>query len=93
MLGNLTGWHLLIVLAVVLLIFGAAKLPALARSMGQSARILKSEMKAGTDPAADAVIPDAAVPIGPEAPVARVTPIVSESSASVSRADAASSPR
>ena len=27
MLGNLTGWHLLIILAVVLLIFGAAKLP------------------------------------------------------------------
>ena len=47
MLGNLTGWHLLIILAVVLLIFGAAKLPALAKSMGQSARILKSEIAAG----------------------------------------------
>jgi sec-independent protein translocase protein TatA len=39
MLRNLTGWHLLIVLAVVLLIFGAAKLPALAKAVGQSARI------------------------------------------------------
>lgn len=45
MLGNLTGWHLLIVLAVVLLIFGAAKLPALAKSVGQSARIFKGEMR------------------------------------------------
>ena len=45
MLGNLTGWHLLIVLAVVLRIFGAAKLPALAKSVGQSARIFKGEMK------------------------------------------------
>jgi sec-independent protein translocase protein TatA len=45
MLGNLTGWHLLIILAVVVLIFGAAKLPALAKSVGQSARIFKSEMK------------------------------------------------
>jgi sec-independent protein translocase protein TatA len=43
MLQNLTGWHALIVLAIVLLIFGAAKLPALARSLGQSVRILKSE--------------------------------------------------
>lgn len=63
MLGNLTGWHLLIVLAVVLLIFGAAKLPALARSMGQSARILKSEMKSvsETDPAPEHVVPVAVV--------------------------------
>jgi len=45
MLGNLSGWHLLIILAVVVLIFGAAKLPALAKSVGQSARIFKSEMK------------------------------------------------
>jgi sec-independent protein translocase protein TatA len=46
MLANLTGWHFLILLAVVLLIFGAAKLPALARSMGQSARVFKGEMRA-----------------------------------------------
>ena len=45
MLGNLTGWHLLIVLAVVLLIFGAAKLPGLAKAVGQSARIFRSEVK------------------------------------------------
>jgi sec-independent protein translocase protein TatA len=45
-LGNLTGWHLLVVLAVILLLFGAAKLPALAKSVGQSARVFKGEMKA-----------------------------------------------
>ena len=49
MLGNLTGWHLLIILAVILLLFGAAKLPALAKSMGQSARVFKGEMKAMKD--------------------------------------------
>jgi sec-independent protein translocase protein TatA len=55
-MGNLTGWHLLIVLAIVVLIFGAAKLPALAKSVGQSARIFKSEMKTMKDePAATAV--------------------------------------
>lgn len=46
MLHGLTGWHLLIVLAVILLLFGAAKLPALAKSVGQSARVFKGEMKA-----------------------------------------------
>lgn len=43
MFQNLTGWHALIILAIVLLIFGAARLPALARSLGQSVRILKDE--------------------------------------------------
>jgi sec-independent protein translocase protein TatA len=49
MLQGLTGWHFLIILAVILLLFGAAKLPALAKSMGQSARVFKGEMKAMKD--------------------------------------------
>lgn len=44
MLQNLTGRHALIILAIVVLVFGAAKLPALARSVGQSLRILTSEI-------------------------------------------------
>jgi sec-independent protein translocase protein TatA len=55
--GNAFGWpHLLIILAVILLLFGAAKLPALAKSVGQSARIFRGEMKAmkEDDPAKDA---------------------------------------
>ncbi|WP_152669035.1 twin-arginine translocase TatA/TatE family subunit, partial [Xanthomonas perforans] len=46
MLHGLTGWHLLIVLAVIVLLFGAAKLPALAQSVGKSARLFKGELKA-----------------------------------------------
>ncbi|WP_322410837.1 twin-arginine translocase TatA/TatE family subunit [Microbacterium invictum] len=45
MLHNLTGWHMLIILAVLLLLFGAARLPALARGVGQSLRIFKSEVR------------------------------------------------
>ncbi|WP_294179102.1 twin-arginine translocase TatA/TatE family subunit [uncultured Schumannella sp.] len=45
MLGNLSGWHFLIVLVVVLLLFGATKLPALARSVGQSMKIFRNEIK------------------------------------------------
>ncbi|MCR2800765.1 MULTISPECIES: twin-arginine translocase TatA/TatE family subunit [unclassified Microbacterium] len=40
------GWQWLLILAIILLLFGAAKLPALAKSMGQSARVFKTEMKA-----------------------------------------------
>jgi sec-independent protein translocase protein TatA len=44
MLQNLTGWHFLIILVVILLLFGAPKLPGLARSLGQSMKIFKSEI-------------------------------------------------
>jgi sec-independent protein translocase protein TatA len=61
MLAGMTGMHLLLVLAVILLLFGAAKLPALAKSMGQSARVFKGEMKAMKDdaPAAAPAVPAA----------------------------------
>ena len=49
MLGNLNGWHLIIILAVVLLLFGAPKLPGLAKSVGQSMRIFRSEIKTMKD--------------------------------------------
>ena len=37
--------EILIILLIVLLLFGAPKLPQLARSLGQSMRILKDETK------------------------------------------------
>ncbi|MFB4320271.1 Sec-independent protein translocase subunit TatA [Actinomadura sp. 21ATH] len=42
---NIGTPELLIILVAVLLIFGSAKLPQLARSLGKSARILKAETK------------------------------------------------
>ncbi|RZU61401.1 Sec-independent protein translocase subunit TatA [Zhihengliuella halotolerans] len=42
---GIQGWQWLIIIALVLLLFGAPKLPALARSMGQSLRIFKSEVR------------------------------------------------
>jgi sec-independent protein translocase protein TatA len=44
-LGGLQPWHWLIVIAVFVLLFGAKKLPDAARSLGQSMRIFKSEVK------------------------------------------------
>ncbi|MDQ2661258.1 MAG: twin-arginine translocase TatA/TatE family subunit [Actinomycetota bacterium] len=51
MLQGLTGWHFLIILVIILLLFGAPKLPALARSLGQSMKILKSETRSEKDDA------------------------------------------
>lgn len=48
--GNaFSGWHLVIILFIIVLLFGAAKLPALASSIGKSVRILKKETKADDD--------------------------------------------
>ncbi|HWB89870.1 MAG TPA: twin-arginine translocase TatA/TatE family subunit [Acidimicrobiia bacterium] len=44
----LRGQEWLIVLLVVLLIFGAAKLPALARSLGASAKEFRKGIEEGT---------------------------------------------
>ncbi|MET8059938.1 Sec-independent protein translocase subunit TatA [Streptomyces microflavus] len=46
MIGNLKPLEIILIIAVILLLFGAKKLPDMARSLGKSARILKSEAKA-----------------------------------------------
>ncbi|BDZ47282.1 twin-arginine translocase TatA/TatE family subunit [Naasia aerilata] len=53
--GNAFGWpHLIVILVIVLLLFGAPKLPALAKSIGQSMKIFKAEIKSDDDPRIDA---------------------------------------
>lgn len=49
MLSNLGGPTFWILLLIIILLFGAAKLPALAKSLGQSARVFKGEMKGMKD--------------------------------------------
>jgi sec-independent protein translocase protein TatA len=79
MFGNLfSGWHLVIIVALVLLLFGATKLPALAKGLGESIRILRKESRppagaesgtgaeAGADGAADAGAADS--PAAPAPP-------------------------
>ena len=44
-LGELSPWHLLILAAVVLVLFGAKRLPDSARSLGRAMRIFKSETR------------------------------------------------
>jgi sec-independent protein translocase protein TatA len=47
---NLKGWEPVVILLIILLLFGASRLPALARSVGKSARILKEEARGDRDP-------------------------------------------
>jgi sec-independent protein translocase protein TatA len=43
-MAGLSGWHLVILLVVVVLLFGAKRLPDMARAVGQSVRVFKGEM-------------------------------------------------
>lgn len=42
--GNMGGPTAIVIILIVLLLFGAPKLPALARSIGQSMKILRKEV-------------------------------------------------
>ncbi|MFD8320788.1 Sec-independent protein translocase subunit TatA [Kitasatospora purpeofusca] len=56
--NGLEPWHLLVVIAVLLVLFGSAKLPDAARSLGRSMRILKAETRALRDDHGTATTPD-----------------------------------
>jgi sec-independent protein translocase protein TatA len=72
MFANLNGWHAVIIIAVILLLFGAPKIPQLARSLGQSMKILKTEIREDPKPSASETSGQSA----PAAPV--VGPAVDE---------------
>ena len=58
--GAIEPWHIVILVLVVLILFGWKKLPDAARSLGRSARILKSEMSdndRNKNPAAGQTVP------------------------------------
>lgn len=64
--------HYIILILIVLLVFGARRLPGVARSIGQSLKIFKSEVKdlgdSGETPADAAPAPVAPAPAAPTAP-------------------------
>ena len=51
---RLNGWEWIIILVIVLLLWGGPKLPGLAKSLAQSLRIFKSEIKSEDKPKPDA---------------------------------------
>lgn len=60
---RLEPWHFLILIVIALLLFGAPRLPGLARSMGQSLRIFKSEVKQMKDDDKDKASDSEASPV------------------------------
>jgi sec-independent protein translocase protein TatA len=58
MLSGLRGQEWLIILFIILLLFGAKKLPEMARGLGRSVRILKAESKAAQEEPAEEEKPE-----------------------------------
>ncbi|MET4001647.1 MULTISPECIES: Sec-independent protein translocase subunit TatA [Arthrobacter] len=58
-------WAITIIIIVVLLLFAAPKLPGMARSLGQSMRIIKSEVKEMKNDGKDET-PPSAPPAAPQ---------------------------
>ena len=50
---RLNGWEWIIILVIVLLLWGGPKLPGLAKSLAQSLRVFKKEMKTDETTASD----------------------------------------
>ena len=48
-MGTLRPWHIIVLVVVLILLFGAKRLPDAARSLGRSLRIIKAETKGLVD--------------------------------------------
>ncbi|KOV65818.1 Sec-independent protein translocase subunit TatA [Streptomyces sp. MMG1121] len=67
----LEPWHLVLLVLVIVLVFGSKKLPDMARSLGKSARILKSEAKAMKDEGKQSTTSAQAQPAEEQSPAQR----------------------
>lgn len=72
--GLFEGWHLVILVIVVLLLFGAGRLPNVARSVGRSMRILKSEVQGLHDDAPSAPVQETVQPAPAQAQIQATQP-------------------
>ncbi len=81
-MGNLpSGWELILVLLVVVLVFGSKRLPDSARSLGRSMRILKAETKGlreDDDPSATHTTAHVVQPVAAPMPVPPPASVVAE---------------
>lgn len=66
---NLKGWEWLIIVALILVLFGAKRLPDAARGLGRSLRIFKAETKGLTEDGQAVKDAPAVPPAAPTAPI------------------------
>jgi sec-independent protein translocase protein TatA len=67
-MGELSVWHWLLVALVAMMLFGANRLPDVARSVGRSMRIFKAEMRGIEQDGGSQMVDGVATPEAPAAP-------------------------
>lgn len=68
------GWELILVVLVIMVLFGAKRLPEASRSLGRSMRIFKAETKGMRDDDREATVHDTTYVPAPVAPPAPIVP-------------------
>jgi len=82
----LGSWEFIILALLVLVLFGAKRLPDSARSLGRSMRIFKAETKGLRSDDDAVVVPPASItPVEPVAPVAPAVPVSAPASDTAER--------
>jgi sec-independent protein translocase protein TatA len=92
--GAFEGWHIIILIVVLVALFGAKRLPDAARSLGRSARVFRSEVdemkrEAKKSDAGSTTVPGETVPpttptsTGTESPIQENAPRTDNSSGPV----------
>ncbi|MBK0417832.1 twin-arginine translocase TatA/TatE family subunit [Leucobacter sp. CSA1] len=84
MIQGLSGAHLIVIVFIIVLLFGAPKLPALAKSLGQSLKILKKEVggdESGETPAAPAAAAPASATTAPATSAGTAAPAAASAAA------------
>ena len=84
-------WEILVIFVVILLLFGAKRIPEMAKGMGKGIREFRSAVKdvreevdvAGRQDTPNNTIPPAAPPVAPPGQVARAEPVAEPAAATV----------
>jgi sec-independent protein translocase protein TatA len=76
-MGSLRPWHIIVLAVLLVLLFGAKRLPDAARGLGRSLRILKAETRglADDDVAGKAEAPSARQPLIPDDQASPLDPV------------------
>lgn len=77
-MGAVRPWHIIVLVVVLILLFGAKRLPDAARSLGRSLRIIKAETRglAEDDVNAKAEAPSGRQPLTPTISDDQASPLV-----------------
>ncbi|MEV7971834.1 Sec-independent protein translocase subunit TatA [Cellulomonas sp. NPDC089187] len=74
-MNALKPWHIVVLVIVIVLLFGAKRLPDLAKSVGQSLKIFKNEVKDLSGDDKDTTVKPGEPTVAPTTPITPAEPV------------------